>query len=339
MKPSTVVSMVRSGKARIFSSINGIMKPWYRACFVSAAGQTGLLQLLATDPQSVESIAYQLEIGPGRYPELTAWLDTGVAIGVLKRTEPGYCLRGFLANALAKPAHDDLLAMLIEVTTLHHSLLLDTPARLRDDHLFTLADQDGELIARSSRSAEALVQEAVREFVPKTGGIRLLEIGCGSGTHVRYAASLNPELTALALELQSDVAEMARGNFTEWGLADRVTVDAGDIRDRDSDPAFQWVTLHNNIYYFPVDERVALLKHVLSFLKPSGRLLLTTGCWGGSSMMQVLSLWGAVTEGCGPLPTPDEMVQQMAEAGFEDVISKNLASPVDRFHAFVGTRP
>jgi 4-hydroxy-2,2'-bipyrrole-5-carbaldehyde O-methyltransferase len=46
------------------------------------------------------------------------------------------------------------------------------------------------------------------------------------------------------------------------GLQYQVKIDVGDIRDRAADEVFDIVTLHNNIYYFPVVERVPRLRHV-----------------------------------------------------------------------------
>ena len=60
-----------------------------------------------------------------------------------------------------------------------------------------------------------------------TLGLCLLEIGCGSAVYIRPAAARNPELIAVGLGLPPEVAAMARGNLA---------------------------SLHNNIYYFPVDE-------------------------------------------------------------------------------------
>jgi len=48
-----------------------------------------------------------------------------------------------------------------------------------------------------------------------------------NAVYIRPAAARNPELTAVGLELRPGVAAMARDNLA---------------------------TLHNNIYYFPVDE-------------------------------------------------------------------------------------
>jgi hypothetical protein len=67
---------------------------------------------------------------------------------------------------------------------------------------------------------------------------------------------------------------------------------------------------------------------------PGGRLLVTTGCQGGSPMMDLLNLWAASTAGCGLLPVADELVAQMKEAGFAEARAKRLV-PGDSF-AVVG---
>ncbi len=44
-------------------------------------------------------------------------------------------------------------------------------------------------------------------MLPLDRPIRLLEVGCGSGAHIRTAAHLNPRLTAVGLELQEPAAD------------------------------------------------------------------------------------------------------------------------------------
>src|SRR5207244_3464362 len=94
----------------------------------------------------------------------------------------------------------------------------------------------------------------------------------------------------------------------------------------------------NNIYYFPVDERVDLLRHVRGFLVPGGRLLVTTLCLGRGVAVDILNLWGAMTEGCGRLPAPQELLTQLRTAGFEPAPPWSMI-PGDSFYAFVGTAP
>jgi SAM-dependent methyltransferase len=187
--------------------------------------------------------------------------------------------------------------MVSEVAGLHHKLITGTLPKLRTGELWNLTDQDGELIARSSRVLEPFHAEFIRTAIPAQGALRILEIGCGSGIYLRYAAERNASLTGLGVGLQPAVAEMARTNLRAWGLENRIQVEAGDIRARTPGEAFDIATLYNNIYYFPVEERVALLRHVRGFLRRGGALLLTTCCQGGSPAAEALNLWGGVTQG------------------------------------------
>ena len=255
-------------------------------------------------------------------------------LGELRHDDGRYALRGWLARRLAQPQHDAAVALIEEAGTLHHALLLHGLSRLRAGNGFTLADQHGDLIARSSRLLEPFVYEAVDAVIPPTGAVRLLEIGCGSGTYIRRAVALNARLTAVGLELQPVVAEQARENLRAWGLAERVTVEVGDVRARSADPSFDVATLHNNIYYFPVAERPQLLAHVRGFLGPGGRLLITTACHGGRAEADMLNVWAALTDGCGRLPAAEELERQLRAAGYANVRSRRLI-PGQAYYAFV----
>jgi SAM-dependent methyltransferase len=259
-----------------------------------------------------------------------------VQLRELERGPRGYALRGRLARGFAEPDGDAVLAFLEEAVSLHHRLLAEAPTLLRTGRTLTLADQEGEMIARSSRILEPLVAEAIDDALPVRGAVRLLEVGCGSGVHVRYAAARNPALTALCLELQPAVAERARENLRAWGLGARAEVRAGDVRGLEPRLEFDLVTLHNNIYYFRVEERVALLATMRRWLRPGGRILLTTACRGGTTGTRLLSLWGALTEGCGRLPDPQELVAQLRSAGFREADARRLA-PDGSFQRFLAT--
>ena len=268
--------------------------------------------------------------------KLKTWLDVGVNLGELKLTPSGYALRSRLARQLAQPSLDAIAAMYLEVNTLHHDLLTQTPARLREKHPFTLADMDGELIARSSRILEPYILEVVDSVVPESGSYHLLEVGCGSGVYIRRACLRNHALHAVGLELQPAVADFARRNLQEWGLAQRVRVDTGDIRSYATPERFDLVTLHNNIYYFPPDERLDLLRRMANFLNPDGKILVTTGCQGYRST-QMLNLWGEMTEGLGPFPQVDALYDLIGQAGFSSLRKIELL-PGGGFFAFVGSK-
>ena len=231
------------------------------------------------------------------------------------------------------PQNDAMLALLQEVAGLHYNLISKTAGKLRNGELFSLDDQDGEIIARSSRIFEAFQTEAIDRFFPTSGAASLLEIGCGTGVYIRHAARRNPALKALGLELQPNVADVARRNIAEWGLQERVRIETGDILTRVPDEHFDIATLYNNIYYFPVEARVSLLRHIKQFIKAGGFLLLVTCCQGGSLGVEVLNLWGAATLTAGRLPGKDELINQLHEAGFQRVQTLRLI-PGEELFAF-----
>lgn len=328
--------LLRDGRLSTLLGANAQLKSFYKLTYLAAAGEAGLLHRLATGPATLGALAEFCGANGQGKEALEAWLQMGVRLSLLSLGPRGYALRG-LAKALALPENDAALAMVEEVAGLHHKLIAGTIPKIRSGELWSLDDQDGTLIARSSRVLEGFQAEAIQRTFPSRGALRLLEIGCGSGVYLRYAVARNPSLTAVGVELQPAVAEVARANLRDWGLEGRVQVEEGDIRSKTPGELFDIATLYNNIYYFPVEERVALLQHVASFLKPGGFLLLTTCCQGGSLGTEGLNLWGAATRGAGRLPAEGELVSQLRHAGYRTVKTINLV-PGDRFVAFQAFR-
>ena len=326
------LKLFRDDQLSAFISSNALLKPFYRLNYLVAAKKCGLFELLLDAPKSFERLAEVYCRDEKAREALEAWLRLGVRLGFLRLDARGYALKG-LAKKLALPQNDAALAWLQEAAGLHRNLISQTVGKLRKGELWNLDDQDGEIVARSSQIMEAFQTEAIDRFFPASGVVSLLEIGCGSGFYIKYAANRNPSLAALGLELQPNVADVARGNIAEWGLQGRVRIETGDIRLKAPDESFSIVTLYNNIYYFPVESRVSLLRHIRQFIKPGGFLLLITCCQGGSLGVEVLNLWGAATSTAGRLPTKHELIGQLRDAGFQDVQAIRLI-PGEEFFAF-----
>jgi SAM-dependent methyltransferase len=334
----TFLSLFRGGQLRVLRSLSKAARDYHRVAFLAAGLSSGVLRRLAVGPVALDALAADLHIDPAMHDGLKAWLQAGVALGEVGRRPAGYVVQGKLSRILTDPNHDAAAAFVEELAYLHNTLITQSPERLRQGQPFSLADQNARLIARSSRLVEPFICEALTGVVPGHGPVKLLEIGCGAAAYIRCAARWNPELTAVGVELQAEAAALATENIARWNLGPRVSIAVGDIRRLTPDPAFDLATLHQNIYYFPVAERTGLLRHVRSFLKTGGRLLLTTVCQGRGSTAAVLDLWGAMTAGCGRLPEAAEMVAQIETAGFAGVTARRLI-PGESFYAFVGTNP
>jgi len=310
---------------------NALYKSFYKVSYLAALENAGLMSRLRRAPVTFQSLAAEAP-DPKAVEALLAWLQMGCKLGLLHLGDEGYTLRG-LARKLAQSQNDATLALTQEVASLHHRLITESVPRLREGRTWGLDNQDPVLTARSSRALEAFQREALERWIPKDGTCRLLEIGCGSAVYIRYAAMLNPQLTALGLELQDEAACRAQDNIRAWGLHDRVRIETGDIRTVQGEAVYDVATLYNNIYYFPVAERVAILACIGRHLRPGGSLLLVTCCQGGSAGIQALNLWGATNRHGGRLPDVAEMQSQLARAGFENVDTMRLI-PGDAFVAF-----
>ena len=332
MSIKPILKLMKNNQLLALIGSNALLKPFYQLNYLVAAKECGLFELLPGAPKGFEQLAEVYCMDDKAREALKAWLGLGIRLGFLRLDTRGYALKG-LAKKLALPQNDAALALLQEAAGLHSKLISQTVRKLRNGELWSLEDQDGEIIARSSRIMEAFQTEAIDRFFPASGVASLLEIGCGSGVYIKYAADRNPSLTAVGLELQPNVADVARRNISEWGLEGRVRIEAGDIRLKAPDECFSIVTLYNNIYYFPVESRVSLLQHIRQFIKPGGFLLLITCCQGGSLAVEVLNLWGAATLTGGRLPSKHELIGQLHHAGFQDVQTIRLI-PGESLFAF-----
>lgn len=332
MSITPFLTLLKEGKLQAALKTNALYKPFYTLSYLAALKQCGAMDRLASGPTLFEDLA-AIYAGNAKTREaLESWLQMGCSLKLLALTDQGYMLTG-LARKLSKPENDATLALLQEVGSLHYRLIMETPEKIRKGELWQLDDQDGALTARSSRALEPFVLEAIKRYLPRSQPCKLLEIGCGSGIYIRHAARHNPLLTAVGLELQEDVARVARAHMKDWDLSDHVRIETGDIRTFAASPDFDIVTLHNNIYYFAVEERVRILARMREFLKPEGTLLLTTCCQGGNPGIEALNLWGASNAHGGRLPEKTEMIDQLKQAGYSNVDTLRLI-PGDRFYAF-----
>lgn len=219
-------SLLKGGRLRLLLSVNQLLSPFYRLSFLAAAASCGLLRLLAPSPRSLREICAGLSIDESMQGGLLAWLDLGVCLGELAKDADRYRLAGYLAWKLASPKYDEVAALVQEIVYFHHRLMLETPVRLQKKEPWRLAEHDGELIARSSRIMEPFVFGVIDWALPKSGPRRLLEVGCGAGTYMRYAVERNPELHAIGIDLDPAVAEKARQAVAKWGLEQRITVES-----------------------------------------------------------------------------------------------------------------
>jgi SAM-dependent methyltransferase len=335
VKLSTFIKLSTSGQASLLSKLLKTSNEFYRASFISAALSRGVYDHFIDGKASFEHLCETMAVS--NREGLKAWLELGVSLRELERTGNEYQIMGKISKALLDPDNDGYRALLQEIVEYHYVYVVDAPTMLRKHERFSFDDEPGELVARSSRVSEPFIFEAVDAVIPRQGEFQLLEVGCGSGIYIQRACKRNPELRAVGLELQEKVAAMAHKNIEVWGLEDRASIEHTDVRNYSTSQKFDLATLHQNIYYFPLQERENLFRHIREYLKPGGQVLLTSVCQGGGPGIQALNTQVSTTEGFSPLPDPNQLCQQLKAAGFAEVKIKRLL-PFESLWAFSAVR-
>jgi len=318
MAINTLVKFILKNPISLILRMNKTLNEFYRAGFISTAISEGIYNVLSNGPASLEDI--QRNIGTGIDKEgLKAWLDLGVAIGELDKKNCGYSIKSAFSKKLLMPANDTWKAFFQARVEIFYDYIKNTPALLKQNKKFDFSNSYGELFARSSRTVEPILIDVVDKIIPSNGACRLLEAGCGSGIYIKRACDRNPSLTVIGLELQKPVADFARENTIIWQINNRVTIEHIDVRQFQSDKPFDIVTFFNLIYYFPENERTDLLHNLGSLLSPGGKLILTTLCPANDPSIRLMNLWSSMTDGFGPLPAPDNVCDQLNDAGFDEI--------------------
>jgi 4-hydroxy-2,2'-bipyrrole-5-carbaldehyde O-methyltransferase len=323
MSIHTLMKFIVKNPISLMFRMNKTLNAFYRAGFVSTAISEGLYDILEKGPVSVKAI--QNNMGTDLNADgLKAWLDLGVAIGELDKKNDNYSIKNAFTKKLLKPSNDTWKAFFQARVEIFYDYIIKTPAFLKEEKKFDFSHAYGELFARSSRTVEPIIVDVVDKIVPTNGKCYLLEVGCGSGIYIKRACDRNPDLMVTGLELQERVADFARKNTTIWQIQDRVTIENTDIRYYRSDKQFDIVTFFNLIYYFPENERSDLLRNLGRLLNTGGQLILSTLCPANESSIQLMNLWGSMTDGCGPLPHPDNVCDQLKDAGFDKIKCEQL---------------
>jgi SAM-dependent methyltransferase len=291
-------------------------RSFLRLHFLDAAVQSGLAAALLA-PATREELATRL--GAARPELLDALLDVGLALGELGKDEERYLVRGRALRALQAEDGDGLAALAEAFVTYYNSIYLGLPERMAGGPLGDYLDWIGPVVARFSRMAEPYVAGFLADAARSRPGLRVLDVGCGSGIYLRMAAEANPEAVGLGLDRDPAVAEQARANLAAWDLAGRFTVQAGDLRDSglDQSPGFGLIVFANLAYYFPPTERETVYGRLAGLLAPGGRLALVCHFAGQGRDLFAANLNAATCSmrGCWPLPDLAETRAQLASAG------------------------
>jgi SAM-dependent methyltransferase len=325
MQLKYLLTLVRMPK---FFSLLRIMQDWrafIRMHFIHAALDTGLLDALDR-PRSRDELIRALEVK--RTDILDALLDIGLATEELAQRNGKYRIRGRRSRSVVGGDGDTLAAVIQANVTYYNAVYREAAARLRGapsgDHLGHI----GELVARFSKLGEPLIERFIADTVRDRPRMRILELGCGSGVHLRNARNANANAVGVGIDMDEHVVRQARENMQKWGLGSEFKILQGDIRNpsEDLDGPFDLITMYNLLYYFPIEDRPTLFRSLKQRLSETGVLAIFNNMHGRGRDPFAANLNLATTSftGCTPLPDEDETRQQLEQSGFTKITVTKL---------------
>lgn len=303
------------GLFSVISDFKGIV----RYHFLHAALESGLLDALRT-PCSRNDLIDKLKVKNNDI--LDALLKVGVSLNELNCKKDIYSIRGKRAMAMLGEYGDTLSAIIEANVTYYNNSYRHAAARMKGAPLGDDLKWAGDIIARFSKLSDPVIKTFLSDIVSKKTGLRVLDVGCGSGLLLKSISQINHELYGLGVEVDEAAAEMAIQNMEKWKLQERFEIIKGDILDLPDDiQKFDLITLVNLVYYFPDEQRLDFFRSLRSRLTPGGSLVIIMNMQGNPSDYGAanLNMANAAMKGVTLLPEPLNLKQQLMKSGFTTV--------------------
>jgi len=145
----------------------------------------------------------------------------------------------------------------------------------------------------------------------------VLDIGCGPGTQTIDLATRLPGATITAIDAHEPFVSTARDRIRSAGLADRVSVAVGDMRELTCPEAhFDLLWCEGAVYIMGVHEALEAWRHLF---KPGGHIGCTEAVWLNGEPPGVLSAWWKAAY--PKMGRRDDCLSDVRESGFEVVDS------------------
>jgi hypothetical protein len=179
-----------------------------------------------------------------------------------------------------------------------------------------------------ARPVAPFVAEALD--LPGDRPLRVIDVG---GCHAAYSLALarrHPLLTATVFELPA-VVPFAREIVAQAGLADRVSVQAGDFQQEGLGYGYDVALVFGVLNGEPPEGRPALIHKVYDCLDPGGRIVLRDLVLdpdrAGPPEAAIFALQMLLATEAGGLDTSDDWARWLAGAGFEHIHTVDIRAP------------
>jgi SAM-dependent methyltransferase len=238
-----------------------------------AASELGLFEALADAPADIDALAARVGL-TRRAARISA--DAMVAIGLFERDGDLYRNSPVAAAFLAGRGLTDLRPLLRfwdKISYPTWEALAEVLGSGPRHQLFDLDNTAQAIFYAGIEAALAAPAVALGKVVDFSVHRRLLDVGGGTGSWSIATVTRYPHLRATVYELPV-AAEIARARVADAGLADQISVVAGDALSDDLPTSHDAVLVANVLHCFSPSDDATLLRRIRAAVPDGGRLLL-----------------------------------------------------------------
>ncbi len=294
--------------------------PFLRLNFLHAAVSSGVLPALrngATRQALIDRLAV-------KRPELLdALLDMGTALKELRCENGTYTIRGKRSKTLMTSAGDTLAALVEANVTYYNDAYRRLADRMRGAPLGDDLDAIGDVVARFSKIGEPILSSFIRSLVSRSGPVRVLDVGCGSGYVLKTAWQANEKVRGIGIDIDANVVRQAQANLKQWHLPAEFRILEGDIDTFNASMhgRFDVITAFNLLYYMDPDRQNDFLNRMRRLLSPGGRLAIANNfeSRGRDLAAANLNVVNVSLTRLNPLPSLATVRDQMRNTGFASI--------------------
>jgi precorrin-6B methylase 2 len=302
----------------------GVVRGFQPACVITAAADLDLFTALGKTPATAGQLARRIEADPRATAVL---LDALAALELLAKQGDAYMVPADIAELMTGDSPTNVLAgvrhqgnCLRRWDQLARVVQTGQPARRQPSIRGEAGDCESFIGAMGNFSGPRAVR--IVERLSPLRFDRLLDIGGASGTWTIAFLRAVPEATAVLFDLP-EVIPLARERLARAGLADRVSLVAGDFYTDDLPGGADFAWLSAIAHQNSREQNRVLYRKIYSALVPGGTLAIRDVVMEASKTRPVAGALFAVnmlvgTESGGTF-TLDEFQEDLAAAGFTDV--------------------
>ena len=319
------------------ADIRHFMRLYTASAALNAALELGLFQHLADEPIAADRVAEQIAMPAHR---CRCWLELLTGLGLLERRNDVYAISPAARHSILDAYSHDTWAFLAREARERWPAGHDLAAHITADQSVWVSqgieapDYFAAMVASPDRARgftrmlmelHRPLSEKLADALNMSGVLRLMDLGGGSGVISHALLRRHEQLTAVVVDIEP-VCVAGREIAAELGLADRLSFQAANFFDDDLPGGFDAilqcdVAIHTESIY----------KRLRESLKPDGRLIVIDWFRDPNSeptlQYRVNAFLGALCGSSDTAPTLDDVIHQLAQAGYSQVDVRMLDDP------------